>query len=498
MILKNNTFINNSAVYDGGAIYSSVGTNIIENNTFISNSAISGNGGAIYCLDCISIIKNSNFTGNNAGMDGDAVYNYDSSLTCTNTYFKNNGRAIYDVYNKNVLLENNTYISDHISVNNTDYETYVLKKGIGFNLTGNDINVTNLPSRFDSREWGWVSPIKNQGTMGSCWAFSVVGAVESALLKFTGMSYDISENNVQDLMLKFSKYGDDSQTEGGKPYTGMQYLLSWLGAFSTDFDTYDEYGKISSVFLDENIHIQDILQISPSEQGALNLTDEIKKGILKCGALSIAFNSNGNAYNEEYASYYNDDEMGGDHAVTVIGWDDNFSKDNFINSAPANGAWICKNSWGTNWGKDGFFYISYYDKSLDTTSSFGVIIENNITYNKNYQTDFGGRPEFDTNVLKYYNNYQSKGNDFLAAVGTYFKNESINYTMDIYVNGQLKHTQNGTSKYRGYSTIKLDKYVSLHENDNFSIHVNGNCLPLIKNSVHSSRKIHHLLILMEK
>ena len=481
---NNNVFANNSASYDGGVIYSSLGILTVENNTFISNNALSGNGGAIYCFDSTTVISNSNFTNNQAGLDGDAIYNYDSKLTCSNSTFKNNGIAVFDVYGRKISLENNVLINDTLSLNNTDYDSYIFEEGIPIKIIDNIIDVSGLPSKFDSRDWGWVTPVKNQGVMGSCWAFSACGAVESALLKFTGVPYIISENNMQNIMLRYSKYGSDCIAEGGHPYIAIQYMLSWLGVLSSDDDVYDEYGKISPVMVDDNIHVQDIICV-PSSRDPFEYMDEIKKAIMECGAVTSSFTTDSASYDSSYASYYNDVDRRGNHAITVIGWDDNFPKENFMTEAPGNGAWICKNSWGTEWGKDGFFYISYYDKSFNREDTiFGVIFENNITYNKNYQTDFGGKVEYDTNILKYYNNYISKGNDFLAAVGTFFKTEGINYTLDIYVNNQLKLSQNGTSRHSGFSTIRLDENVQLHENDNFTVFVTGNYAPLIKNSVH--------------
>ena len=82
-------------------------------------------------------------------------------------------------------------------------------------LLNNTINVTTLPSKFDLRDWGWVSPVRDQGWMGSCWTFGITGTLESALLKNAGITTDFSENNMQNTMIKYSIYGSAEAAEGG-------------------------------------------------------------------------------------------------------------------------------------------------------------------------------------------------------------------------------------------------------------------------------------------
>ena len=83
-----------------------------------------------------------------------------------------------------------------------------------------------LPSRYDLRDWGWVSPVKDQGNMGACWIFGACGALESALLKATEIEYGLSENNMQNNMLKYSKYGLKDADEGGWQDWALSYILS--------------------------------------------------------------------------------------------------------------------------------------------------------------------------------------------------------------------------------------------------------------------------------
>ena len=125
---------------------------------------------------------------------------------------------------------------------------------------------------------------------------------------------------------------------------------------------------------------------------------------------------------------------------------------------------------GTNFGENGFLYISYYDPSvLNDTFAIGFIIENTENYKYNYQTDLTGLRETDKNYTYYSNEYTAISNNLLGAVGTYFNDSDIDYELKIYVNDELKITQNGTSEFPGFKTIKLNEYVPVKENDVFKV-----------------------------
>lgn len=197
------------------------------------------------------------------------------------------------------------------------------------------------------REWGWVTPVRDQSYMGACWAFGDTGALESALLKATGIEYDLSENNMQDRMLKYSKYGISGADEGGGEFEGLAYLISWFGAVPTKYDSYDALGKISPLITsDENIHIQNVLFINPRKNSTDN--DEIKRAILKYGGIASSYHEDSNNYNAKTHSYYQNKVNTTNHAITIVGWDDNYPASNFKETPPGNGAFIIKNSWGTN------------------------------------------------------------------------------------------------------------------------------------------------------
>ena len=482
LYINDTNFIQNRVSFDGAAIYLSFVTSIMKNVLFDSNEMDLEslfNGGGIY-LDMSSLeISDSSFISNSKN----AVYAYDSKLNCSNITFENNGEAIHCVFSE-ADLENVTLNNDALVLDDVNYASNVEGHGLEINLINNVIDVENLPSRYDSRDWGWVSSVKTQGQMGSCWTFGACGALESALLKATGIEYDFSENNMQNSMLQYSKYGIESVIEGGIREQALEYILSWIGVFPTEYDTYDELGKISPMIItNENVHILDAIFVPPRNNSTDN--DALKKAILKCGSVNVGYRSGrtSDILNINTSATYQNKTSETSHSVSLVGWDDNYPKENFAKTPPGDGAFIIKNSWGENSGDHGFYYISYYDTSLlNNTFGIGYIIENTERYTKNYQTDLGGYLSFADIYESYKTTYFSYGDDLISAVGTYFGCEGENYTMEIYVNGELKHVQNGTAPYYGYHTVKLTKEIPVGFMDNFTVVMTKNTVPVLEMS----------------
>lgn len=500
LTVENCNFTQNTAFYDGGAIYASYVNLKLNNNNFADNRGLNddargSNGGGLYLDMTNATITNSSFTNNFAAFDGGAIYTYDTSLFMNKNYFTNNSQfnttGIFSAFDKNYTALNCNFTDDIISLNNTIYATIVDGSGITLTLVNNTITLTKLPSRFDLRDFGWVSSVKNQGAIGACWTFGTCGSLESALLKATDTEYDFSENNVQNSMIKYSLYGHTIENEGGTEFMGAGYLLSWLGMFPTKYDTYDELGKISSLIsTDEDIHIQDMIFVHPR----INSTDnnQLKDALIKYGGLWVAYNAQQQApyYNSKTSAQYYNGTEDANHAVLLVGWDDNYSKDNFLITPPGDGAFILKNSWGSNFGDGGYLYISYYDTQFVTGyQAIGVIINNTVSYNKNYQIDISGMDKyknFNLSHIYYANEFEALENDLIAAVGTYFNNSGEKYEISIYVNDILKHTQSGISAFSGFSTIKLNNYIPVNKGDLFRAVIKGVNVPLsINTRVHN-------------
>ena len=175
LTVDNCTFKDTYALFDGGAIYTSYAAVNIVNSTFDENKAeYNGTdrptyGGSIFCDMgrfnlTASTVKNSN-------ADTAAIYLYDCSYSIADNVFENNcplNGSYMDIYTvfdtASGILENNTYSgNDTLSPNNKIYESIIASAGMKLTLINNTINVTSLPSKFDLRDWGWVTPVRNQG-----------------------------------------------------------------------------------------------------------------------------------------------------------------------------------------------------------------------------------------------------------------------------------------------------------------------------------------------
>ncbi|MEE1150855.1 MAG: C1 family peptidase, partial [Methanobrevibacter sp.] len=288
--IVNSTFSSNSADYEGGAIYTSYADIVILNSKFISNSLSDeiSYGGACYLDKGDVMITGSEFI-NNTGSEVSTLVSYDSELILKSNYFNNpsNVTSIYSVFG-NVELDNtNNLTGDRLSLNNTDFLFNFEGSQNHLVLINNSLVFDKMPEKFDLRSYNWTSPVKDQGFMGACWAFGSMAALESALMRYANVTYSLSVNNVQNSMLKFSKYGNEDMAEGGLPFSAVAYLIDWLGVFPEKYEGYDELGKISSLFITpEDIHILNVA-IIPIRKNATD-NDLIKDALIKYGAVAVS------------------------------------------------------------------------------------------------------------------------------------------------------------------------------------------------------------------
>ncbi len=186
--------------------------------------------------------------------------------------------------------------------------------------------------------------------------------------------------------------------------------------------------------------------------------------------------NNGAAYTTVYGdeSYTNFQTMGhynhgrgrGDHAVTLVGWDDNYSRNNFKGGAPGDGAWLAKNSWGSNWGSmGGYYYISYYDSVIGTGNCIFKLKDRERDKSVWYHDPLGMTNAIGNGTTGWFANVfgPTKENLQIGEVGVFVPTNDVDY--EVYVNtniggnsgfnDRVKVAQ-GNIKYAGYTTIKFD------------------------------------------
>ncbi len=325
-----------------------------------------------------------------------------------------------------------------------------------------------LPSRFDLREEGKLSPIRDQGPCGACWAFATMGCLESFLLPHE--SWDFSENH-----LKNTHGFDPDHCQGGVGLMPAAYLARWSGPVLESQDPYNPYSGYSPSGLPPQKHIQEILTISYIADHS-----NIKQAIMQYGGVYSAIYWDPNFFQTANNAYYcNYPGLPNNHAVVIVGWDDNYSRYNFLTRPTADGAFIVRNSWGTSWGEGGYFYISYYDLNVGVDSGVISQIEPVTNYNQVYQYDwlglmdyFGGTDETEWGA----NIFTSTSNDRLSAVSFYCPVPDASYEVYVYLNsnagpcsGTLATSKAGKILLPGYHTVSLPDLVQLQIGQKFSV-----------------------------
>jgi C1A family cysteine protease len=225
-----------------------------------------------------------------------------------------------------------------------------------------------LPDRFDWRESGKVTAVKNQGSCGSCYAFASVANFESKLLIDGAGLFDFSENNVKECEWNGSSCG-------GGNYWRVVNLLSSAG---TVLETCDPYVASDVACASGCSYVKTLLDWREFAHDTPADVATIKAYLQTYGPIYTGMNAGHadawgaefNAYNGSYTLCYTG-AGAVNHAVLIVGWDDTLAH------AGGQGAWIVKNSWGTSWGgtcgygaQRGYFTIAYGSAQIGSWSSF--------------------------------------------------------------------------------------------------------------------------------
>jgi C1A family cysteine protease len=322
---------------------------------------------------------------------------------------------------------------------------------------------------YDLRTLGKVTSVKNQNPHGTCWSFASLGSLESCLLP--GETADFSEDNLV-LNAGFDVSGDPYE-HGGNYSMSTAYLVRWGGPVDEGEDAYGD--SITPPGLTPRKHVQEVNWIPP--RGSALDNDSVKSAVTQFGGVYAAMSWAGSFYKTLTASYYYNGSSDSNHAVLIVGWDDNYPAANFATNPGGNGAFIVKNSWGPSWGSNGYFYVSYYDSVFGRDDLMAVFdgAQSTSNYGSIYQYDTLG----DCNDIGYSSSTGWFANVFTAqttttvsAVGFY--TESPGTTYEVYTGSSLATktlSTSGTLPYMGYHTVTLPSAVDITSGQQFAVAV---------------------------
>jgi len=349
-----------------------------------------------------------------------------------------------------------------------------------------------LPKTFDLRNVdgkSYVTSVRHQRG-GTCWTHGVMAAIEGNLLitdawKNAGES---GEPNLAEYHLDwwngFNKhYNEDIHPKssgldvhyGGDYRVTSAYISRGEGPVrDIDGQFFDTIPKKDSPYY-HHFYVPDIEWYTVGE--SLERIDLIKTKIMEYGVMGTCMFSNSQYMNyNDYTHYQPPDSTAEpNHAIAIVGWNDTLTT-----QAPHPGAWLCKNSWSTGWGLNGFFWISFYDKHSTRQAEMGAVCFQNVEplkYSTIYYHDYHGWRDTKSDCQQGFNCFFAAADEYLSAVSFFTASDDVQFLVKIYDNykenelSDLLSTKSGQIDNQGFHTVELDTVVELLSGDDFYIYL---------------------------
>ena len=340
-----------------------------------------------------------------------------------------------------------------------------------------------LPVHYGSME----KDVRDQNPFGTCWAFAGTGSFEYAVDKKTASNTDYSEEH---MIQRLSKNGDTgyqitSKDTGGNEYMYSGYFTSGYGPVSDSLFPYDTTKSTLQIIpsilnAKGNYRATDVqfFKTTDDANGALNseTVNTVKQAVYNNGSVTCGITWDSSMIQKDKVSYYNNDDNArndSNHEVLIVGWDDDYSADHF-EGVTKNGAWLVRNSWGNNIGDNGYFWVSYQDKSLIpscTIRSYEEVSDDDTIYNLDESGALYPQVTYDgTSQVGFINSFSLKKREKLKEVTFYEAETGAQYQLfyvpvkddgSLDIGNKQAITEKKTLDFPGYHTEKITKEINV-------------------------------------
>lgn len=369
---------------------------------------------------------------------------------------------------------------------------------------------------YSSLDLNIVSKVKNQGNTNACWAFSGASLIETAAMKAGFPELDLSERHIN-MMSTYNAYLNNkvnisgynrNANDGGNYSYVASYIFRGDGAIlESDFpyilpwsSNYAPIDKSSMPSKKPVFSVDDYLSDYTSSTCTSDRIEEIKSYVREYGAVGATINSSNGWTSLDQHYFINTRSDYTDHAVTIVGYDDRISKDNFA-YASRDGAFIVKNSWGEEFGDNGYFYISYDDLRIcRNITGFKGISVNEYDHVYNASDTLANTSFYSPNYIYLSTKINVTGNEYLDKVsfetlkGTPYE---VYLSKDNNLNSSSSWTKlaSGTSNHEGVISVKFSK-IKLTSAATIIVKFNksGYVVPLMCKSTTSTDKHYYMQI----